>query len=246
VTPLNVIVGGLASPNDTAPPPKMLHTKAIDSYFGTIRQRHEQQWQASLVRHYERQRAAIKSAIGAKAMLAGDVWYDTERWNRELTQDLYRLNTMTATTWAQMVADDLGGEVSEQRMENWLLEHSRIQAENINNFTERELTTALNQDDRETAVNDLFAAAITVWAVRQAIASVTTAASFGSNEAAKASGMRSKTWRVNSGNPRDEHSALNGMTIGIRELFPNGMRWPGDPSGGGANNANCQCSVVFS
>jgi hypothetical protein len=74
---------------------------------------------------------------------------------------------------------------------------------------------------------------------------VTSAASFGANEAANAGGLRTKTWRVNSTNPRDGHAALNGVTVGIRDKFPNGMRWPGDPAGGAENNANCLCSVVF-
>ena len=51
--------------------------------------------------------------------------------------------------------------------------------------------------------------------------------------------------RVNSSNPRDEHLAMAGETVGIRERFSNGMRWPGDPAGGAENNANCQCSVEF-
>jgi len=51
---------------------------------------------------------------------------------------------------------------------------------------------------------------------------------------------------VNSSNPRPDHAALNGTTVGIRDKFPNGLRWPGDPQGGAEQNANCQCTVRFS
>ena len=128
----------------------------------------------------------------------------------------------------------------------WLQEHSRIQAENINIFTREAVTGALLAPEPLEAVKDVFNTALTVWAARQAVSGVTTASNFGANEAARAGNLGEKTWRVNSGNPRDEHSALNGVKVGIRDLFPNGMRWPGDPAGGAENNANCQCSVEFS
>ena len=40
--------------------------------------------------------------------------------------------------------------------------------------------------------------------------------------------LETKTWRTHSGNPRPSHKAMDGMTIGIREKFPTGQRWPGD------------------
>jgi len=73
----------------------------------------------------------------------------------------------------------------------------------------------------------------------------TTAANFRIRQRARQRGLRSKTWIVNSGNPRPEHAAMNGETVGIDEPFSNGMMWPGDPAGGGDNNADCQCSLAF-
>ena len=46
--------------------------------------------------------------------------------------------------------------------------------------------------------------------------------------------------------PRPSHQALNGETVGIRERFSNGGRWPGDPALPAEENANCMCSVSFS
>jgi hypothetical protein len=251
VTPLNVIVGGQASPRDSAPDslPKMLTkaaTKRLRSDYPELRARHEQQFAAQLQRHYQRQERVIKSAIGAKGVIGGDVWFDSDRWDSELADDLYKLNTMTAVTWATNVAEAGGWDVSEQRMENWLRAHSEAQARGVNRRMRDNLETALNEPERGEAVSKVFALAATVWAAQQAVTMVTSAASFGATEAANAGGLRTKTWQVNSGNPRDSHAMLNGETVGIRERFSNGLLWPGDPAGTGHDNAGCQCSVNFS
>ena len=252
VTPLNVLVGGQASPRDSAPPKAktlMLPagSKLINTHMPELRSRHEAKWVEVLARHYRRQEAAIVSRIpkGRKVDIGG-VWYDEERWNSELSSDLLGLNLLTAKTWADQLATALDTEVNEDGMMAWLEEHSRIQAENVNAYTRDQLEEALTQPDALTAVRNLFVAAVSAWAIRQAIAAVLAASNFGANEGARAGGMRQKTWVVNSTRPRPEHSAMNGETVDIDSRFSNGMRWPGDPAGGAENNANCQCSVIFS
>jgi hypothetical protein len=202
--------------------------------------------------HYRRQEAAIVSRVpkGRKVDIGG-VWYDEERWNRELSADLLRLNYTTALTWAEILLNDAGVEVDDMdvfaaRMMPWLEEHSRIQATYINGYTRDELEAALRAPEPSAAVRDLFRLAATAWALREAIVAVTTASSFGTAEAANAGGLREKTWVVNSKNPRPSHAAQDGMTVGIHDLFPNGNLWPGDPHGSADENAGCQCSVIFS
>jgi HK97 family phage portal protein len=248
VTPLNVLMGGQASPRDSAPPPKQLERKAraISSHHPELRARHQRMWENALTRHYQRQEKAVKSAMGSKAMIGADIWFDLERWNRELSDDLYQLNTETATTWATIIASAAGADISERRMENWLREHSRVQAENINQFTFDQLAAADTDPERATAIDNVFKAALSFWVARQATSAITAAISFGGNEGASAGGLTKKTWRVNSGNPRDSHAALNGQTVGLRETFANGLRWPGDPRGSADDNAGCECSVDFS
>lgn len=257
-TPLNVLVGGQASPRDSAPPPGQSaalpsgqKARGFDSAAPNLRQRHEQQWTAVLSRHYRRQEAAIvgrvpKAARPSKADIGG-VWFDEERWNSELTADLFKLNRMTAVAFANYLSEQLGGvEASEDRMLAWLQEHSQIQAAGINNQTQQEIAKALGDPDAAGAVKHVFEVALSAWAFQQAVSAVTAAANFGANESANANNLRRKTWRVNSGNPRPEHQAMAGETVGIRDVFSNGMRWPGDPAGGVENNSNCQCSVEFS
>lgn len=257
VTPLNVLVGGQASPQDSAPKTAgeqggrgVGEKKArggFDSHAPELRERYQAKWIEVLSRHYRRQEAAVVSRVpkAAKGDIGG-VWWDDDRWISELTADLLRLNTATAMAWGERTAEKLGVEVSEEAMMPYLSEHSRIQSAYINNYTRDQVETALRESDPVSAVKDLFGQAVSVWATREAVTAVTAMSNFGTQEAARSGGLRKKTWRVNSGNPRDTHSAMHGQSVGIRENFSNGMRWPGDPAGGAENNANCQCSVEFS
>lgn len=270
-TPLNVLIGGQASPRDTAPKRGMGEEekrkkggdeKGISGYSAELRDNHQAQWARLLARHYRRQEAAILSNIKTLAAIAsnehgekrdlGGVWWDTDRWNEELGLDLLRLNVLTAREFGERMVrvartdlENFDWDAFEARMMPYLDEHARIQAENINAYTQAQVQAALQEADPKQALKDLFISAVTVWVSRQAISGVTSAMNFGLHEGATAGGLKSKTWRVHSGNPRDTHAALNGQTVGIRENFSNGMRWPGDPAGGAEENANCECSVEF-
>lgn len=259
VTPLNVIVGGQASPRDSAPPPKykMLEAKGYDSASPELRERHERKWRELLSRFYRRQEgdilsrvpAAIGSNVG-KSDLGGGVWWDDDRWNSELTVDLLRLNNLTATEWAERMLELMGEQIEDwdafkDRMIPWLEEHSRIQAGYFNAQTQAAISTALLDPDPLEAVRGVFNLAITVWALRQAVGAVTNASSFGFHEVANTKGLKNKRWHVNSSNPRASHAAMNGQTVGIRDSFSNGLRWPGDSRGSADETAGCLCSVEF-
>lgn len=263
VTPLNVLVGGQTSPRDSAPkgyptpsPSPALYAgegskgwKAegdIDPTQPRLRARHIEQWTRVMAATFRRQRDAVLSKVPKKAVTPGidDVW-DAERWDRELGADLYKLNTATAVVWARYMAEQLDYELDEARMAAWLQEHSRIAAENINTVTRVSLIDALKAEIAREAIEHLFDVAVSARAPEIARSAVTTAATFGSQEGARQGGLRTKTWHVNSSNPRPDHAAMDGETVPIDALFSNGMMWPGDPAGGADNNANCECSVSF-
>ena len=249
VTPLNVLVGGQASPLDSAPPKLLSSGQAkaapgqIDPTLPELRARHEEKWLRVIRRIFERQLASVIGQVAARRAIT-EIW-DAARWNRELTADMFAMNTATATAWAKHVARELDLELDEDRMLPWLEENARIAAEEINAATQDQIADAMTEEDPVDAVKLLFGAAIASRAVNIATSHVTTASVFGSQEAARQGGLRTKTWQVNSGNPRPEHAAMDGLTIEIGELFPTGQRWPGDPAGGAENNANCRCSVRF-
>jgi hypothetical protein len=217
----------------------------IDASLLRVRERHVEKWTEVLERTFKRQEASVIGRVPAKQATDADQIWDGKRWNRELMDDLYRLNYATAVVWGEHVAGELGNRLEHGVMEEWLRNHARVQAEYVNGFTRDRIADALTEDEPRSAVRTLFEFAVGVRAAQIARSGVTSATNFGAQEGAKQGGLRTKTWRVNSGNPRDEHAAMNGETVGIREPFSNGMMWPGDPSGGADENANCMCSVDF-
>ncbi|GAA4680440.1 hypothetical protein [Nocardioides nanhaiensis] len=82
-------------------------------------------------------------------------------------------------------------------------------------------------------------------AIALAGAFITEAVSFGRHDAATKSGLRTKTWRVTSTNPRASHAAQNGETVDIGDVFSNGLRWPGDHFGTPDDNAGCTCRLDY-
>lgn len=305
VTPLNVLVGGQASPRDAAPPktvagapkavagaPKTVAAKAqaeeddgaavlpggreaavlaapgaeaagpgptgepsakaaaagaIDPTAIEERRRHAAQWKAQLAKYFRRQGQVMASRVPASGEIPDveGIWRDSERWDKELARDIYPLNVMTARTWAERVGMALGAEIVAELLYDYLSAVSRTMAAGINMATRTRLAAALTEDDPRAGLKHVFEIAATTRAEEIAITGVTRAANFGSREGAKQGGLRSKTWVVNSGNPRDSHAALDGETVGIDDLFSNGLRYPGDPEGGADDNAGCQCSLAF-
>jgi HK97 family phage portal protein len=250
VTPLNVLVGGQASPRDSAPKalPAPLHKAdgELDPTQPRLRAQHVEKWREVIAAYFRRQGSAIASRVPkARIVSIEDVWRDGERWDRELQADLLALNLATATVWARWVAEQVGAEVSEDAMLAYLAEHSRIQAEQINATTREQVGEALREAEALAAVRGVFELAANSRAAQIGQTAVTTASNFGSQEGARAGGLRTKTWQVNSSNPRPSHAAMHGVSVAIGQAFPNGMKWPGDPTGGAAEVANCTCSVRF-
>jgi len=253
-TPLNVLIGGQANPRDAAPdnPPKALppvRFKAdgeveIDPTLPQVRERHVAKWTQVLVAFFRRQQAAVIGRVREGAEM-GTVWNDGERWDEELSADLLRLNTATATVWAKYVADLLETELDAERMDDYLRAVAANSAGRINATTRDQIAAALLDEAPKEAVKGIFEHARQVRAEGIARSGVTGSANFGSHEGARQGGLKTKAWQVNSANPREAHAALNGETVGIGDRFSNGMRWPGDPVGGPENNANCHCSLRY-
>jgi len=223
----------------------------IDPSQPELRRRHQEKWRQTLARTFSRQRDAVLGKFpkglapdGQKAEIA-DIW-DSLRWDTELREDILRLNILTAGTWARYVTEQLDVELDEGLMRAWLEENARIAAEEINAYTRDQLAGALMEEEPRSVAKRIFDIAVDVRAIQIATTAVTRAIGFGSTEGARQGGLKTKTWIVNSKTPRPSHAALNGVTVGIRELFPGvNMRWPGDPAGGAAEVANCSCTVRF-
>ena len=238
VTPLNVLLGGQASPQDSG---------SQNRRSGPVRRKarpenHEAKHERVMKAFFARQRQEVKSHLGSKD---DEDWWDPERWDKELTDTLVRLYLLTSRSAAQMVLEDSGlDDYDVDRTMAFLDEAAKRSAKSINAATHSQISDALTSDDPSAGVDGVFDVAEGSRSTEIAASGVTFASAFGSLEAARQNSDRAtKTWVVTSGNPRPSHAALNGETVPVSENFSNGMAWPGDASGGADEVAGCSCEM---
>ena len=251
VTPLNVLVGGQASPRDSAPKVGRVKVKAgAVSVKGEADDSSARQAEAALKKFFKRQREAVLARLGSKA----PGWWDQERWDKELSDDLYRV-AMSVT--GQVAADVLAATglapdaYDASRTEKFLRAVAESRAGKINSTTFDQIQAALDDPGEDDDGNPARSPAKVFDEAEDggrgaaiAVTLLTTFAGFATMEAAKQNSAEStKTWVVNSGNPRSDHADMDGETVPVREKFSSGADWPGDPILGAEGVANCQCSV---
>ena len=156
-------------------------------------------------------------------------------WDPVLASRLFAENMTTATLFGERVAAELDSGFVPAFMTAWLTVQARNAAEGINSST-RDAITGLDDP------SPVFEALLLRGAAEYARTIVGTVSNFGAHDAAVAAGAKAKTW-VSSGSPR--HASMDGQTVPLAQNFSNGMAWPGDPSGGAGQVANCRCSVRF-
>lgn len=240
VVPLNVLTGGQASPSDSGsqnrnagPAP---HVKAAPTK--PERDKATQVLEA----FFKRQRAVVLSALGSKAKAE---WWDAERWNAELADDLLKVGALVSTAAAKRAIEQAGGDpedYDEARALAYLQAKAKGAAEAINDTTKAQLDAALVSDDADAAA--VFTLAEGSRSSAAAMTLTTALAAFGTHEGGVQSGAATKTWIVTSSNPRRSHAAMAGETVPMSENFSNGMAWPGDSSDAD-EVAGCSCSVEF-
>ena len=195
-----------------------------------------------LHKHFRRQRASVKSRLGASK----SEWWDRDRWNRELAHDLGGWSLGLTEVVATDVLKAAGVEASAydvDRTKAWVTKVSKHSAENINAKTEQAIAELIEDgvegEEAEEALDALFGDGR---AELLAIAAVTTMSAFATQEAGKQGGAATKTW-ITGPNPRPEHAAMDGETVGINDNFSNGLAWPGDASGSVDDLAGCNCDL---
>lgn len=238
VTPLNVLVGGQASPQDSAPKGGPVRVKA------RAPQTYEAKHAEVLVKFFRRQSAAVKSSLGAKA---ADEFWDAERWNGELSDDLYVLALQVTREVSAKTLEGIGygpDAYDADRTLAWLREVSDRSAKSINDTTKAQIDAALEADDPDAAVTSVFDVAEGQRSGAIAATAVTLLSGFATTEAAKqvAGDKATKTW-IAGPKPRASHAAMSGETVPLSENFSNGMAWPGDSAGGADEVAGCNCSL---
>ena len=253
IVPLNVVEGGQASPQDThmegnaagcschkhKSKKEPIRLKARSS------KEEDELMTEALRKFFKRQASSVIPKIGAKAAS----WWDEDRWNEELADDLEPLIDKIADAHGKEAADALGSKYDPQLTRKYLRKLSEGRATAINDATYKKLQEALESKDEEETPEKVFekrkdadsgtfgrslATAVAGWAmIREA------------PQQAEAQGIHKtveKVW-VTGDNPRPEHAMMNGETVPIDQEFSNGCFWPGDDNGDPDTTCGCNCST---
>lgn len=247
ITPLNVITGGQASPQDSAPKSAELklitpsHRKDRDDTIrikGKSDEQDDADVAAILKKFFERQANSILPKIGA-----GRDWWDEDRWDEELVEDLLPVINDIADKHGMAAADVMGTEYGVELTRNYLKAMTQGRAHVINTSTHDKLEEAVEEEDTEPAevfekrdpdmLGQALATAVSSWATIEAA------------HQAKDNGYPHKVEKewVTGPNARPTHAAMNGQRVGMDENFSNGARWPGDDTLDPAESCGCNCST---
>lgn len=235
VVPLNVLIGGQASPTDSAPAERSpLRAAARNLYLlkSRLSDRQAEQIASVLRRFFARQRDADRFGHGGE--------WDGNRWDRELADDLHRVALSVTDTLGKAEARRLGftdADYDPDRTVEFLRAVAERQAQSVNRTTKAQLDVAI---DAGTDPLDVYGLAINSRADGISEGLGHHLAAFATHEAAfqiaEAHGVEpTKTW-VTGPNARPEHAALDGETVPIGDTFSDGSAYPGGVPG-------CNCSI---
>ena len=105
IVPLNVLVGGLASPTDTAPDAlDNAEPKAVLEAFAVLPSSYGAKHEEIVRGFFDRQKRAVSSRLGAKSAQ----WWDGPRWDRELSAQLFALGTVSGEYAAGKMLERVG------------------------------------------------------------------------------------------------------------------------------------------
>ena len=276
IVPLNVTEGGLASPRDTDPtverynaaPPELKEAEPEHAcqcaackadggrrYKATADDEAGRELADVLRAFYARQRKSVLPKIGADPTVPDDgdpSWWDSERWDRELTDDLNAVAIRQSEAAALKALAALGLDASAYSVPQtraFVNAMAYRRACMANDATLRELEDVLADEEAERTPADVFDTAESKRADNSGYPFAAAIASWSAIEAVRQCAPRrgaTKTWDVTSGNPRPSHAAMNGETVPYDKPFSNGAMWPGDADALGPEEvANCQCAVII-
>lgn len=254
ITPLNVETNGVANPDTSYSYPgidnqadkcgcKACKTEAELRIKGRSDKEDDELVTAVLQRFFERQARSIIPKISSGK------WWDGERWDKELAEDLEPVLKGIANRHGKAAADTLDWSYSEELTEAYLKKASEKRAQAINQQTRIRVNRDLEESEEpdtkkvfEKRINTAdtlgraAATAISSWAVREAAHQA---------ESAGAPRIRGrvvmKEW-ITGDNARASHAAMNGEQVPIDSDFSNGQFWPGD-SDDPEESCGCNCST---
>lgn len=273
VQPMNVVYGGLASVHDTDPTVEryssapVAHVDEHGDVYGLksaataerkARSEPSEDAADALVGVYReffrRQAESVLPKMGAKV-----VWWDAERWNRELADDLEPAVLDIAKASGEQAIAGLWPEKAEraydvERTRAYVRKMCERRAEMVNEATYDELQATEDgewdedSDALTSTPEGVFENARENRSETAGRAFAASAAAWGLLEGVRQNRRRGenvmKTWVVTSANPRASHARMNGETVQYDLKFSNGAEWPGDIDNlSVADVANCRCQL---
>jgi HK97 family phage portal protein len=242
VTPMNVMVGGQASPQDSG---SQNRRAVLPQHKAKPDDTHRDKAAKQIANFFVRQERIVRGAMGRKS----PDWWDEDRWDNELSDDLHGLAVEVSDEIGKSTAKSMGFDADEydaDRTRNYLKKVADKRAESINAATRIQLEEALQSADPDAAVDSVWDVAKGQRSGAAGAAVTASAAGFATTEAGRqlVGDRARKTWNTGE-NPRDTHAAMDGETVGLDENFSNSMAWPGD-SDDADQVSGCNCSVTIS
>ena len=259
IVPLNVVEGGQSSPQDThmeeqepmttepAEPRKMRKKSEAEKLRvkGRSTQEEDEKMADVLKRFWKRQANSVLPKLGAKSA----EWWDEDRWNDELADDIEPLIDSIADAHGTEVAKAIGSKYNTEQTRKYLRVLAEGRAKAINDSTYKHITDALEDEDEDVTPAHVFEVrenkdSIT-FGRSLAIGVAGWAATHEAPAQAEQQGFHKtveKRW-ITGTNPRPEHAAMNGETVPIDAAFSNGCEWPGDENGDPDTTCGCNCST---
>lgn len=262
IVPLNVVEGGQASPQDThmdeQEPMALQDTHEAScsciqckSKNEPVRikakstQEEDERMAEVLSKFWKRQADSILPKLGAKSAK----WWDEDRWNDELTEDLIPVINDVADAHGKETADAIGFDYDTGRTRKYLVALAAGRAKAINESTRKKLQSAIDDEDEENTPAHVFEVRqnkdTTTFGRMLALTVAGWAAVHEAPQQAEQQGFHKiveKRW-VTGENPRPSHQAMNGETVPVDEPFSNGAFWPGDENLSVEESAGCNCST---
>lgn len=258
IVPLNVVAGGQASPQDThmnqnseeveikkIVPSHRKDTAQTIMIKGKADEEEDAEMAEILKRFFQRQGKSVLPKIGA-----GGEWWDEERWNTELADDLEPLIVAIADKHGKDAADVMDVEYVIEITRKYLRKLAEGRARMINTKTREKLEEAVEDEEQDPA--DVFKTREDRDSISWGSSITSAVASWAVIEAAHQAERQGFTRRVEKQwdtgpNARDSHAAMNGQRVPIDDNFSNGAYWPGDDNLplGEVCGCNCSTSVII-
>ena len=262
ITPLNVETSGQANPgndydyegeDNQAKTVRVLTLKKCDCkdcktetelhIKGKSDEEDDEKVTEVLKKFFERQGRSVIPKISS-----GSDWWNSERWDKELAEDLEPILIEIADKHGKEAAEELDWNYDTEVTRKYLSVTAQKRAQNINKQTQKRLEKDLEEEEPDSAhvfevrantadtLGRAAATAVASWAVRE---SAHQAQSDGAPSVIKKVVL--KRW-VTGENSRPSHAAMNGEIVPIDADFSNGQFWPGD-SDDPDESCGCNCST---